>query len=195
MKNMVFFFLIIMLFACDKNEPKNVLDGNWELVKIELYKYSSDDYTGDLSKFIMNFDGEKLKYTSLRVVNWDDTTYYSQKEFLYNLKLEINDHVVVKCYKKDISTGIEKDSSYTIDYEEGNYDFTFIEGEKYDLKFEFGINDFYIIGVSDSDERNVLYSNKNEIVNDSLKLSFSQTDYQPASHQVSYEYIFHKVSD
>lgn len=196
MKNIILFFLILMLFACDKNESKNLLDGNWDLVKIEVNKYASYDYTGDWSKLIMNFDGETLKYTSLSGINFFDTTFYSQKEFLYNLKLEINNnHVVIKCNKKDILTGIEQDTSYTIDYEEGNYDYTLTGGEKYNLKFEFGKNDYYIIGASDSDESNVLCSKENEIVNDSLKLSYYHTDYQPSTYYVSYEYTFHKVSD
>jgi hypothetical protein len=191
MKKTLLFLIILITFSCKKDESLSILNGNWELVNIYVYNYSSNDYTGDWSKLIMDFDGDTLTYNSLKGINFYDTTSYTYKKLLYKLKLEINDNVLVKCDLDDFESGIKKDTIFTTTYEEDDYDFTYGGGRKYDLRIEFGKNEFYILGLSD----NVLYAIKDEIVNDTLILKNYQRDYQPSTYHADYKYIFHRVLD
>jgi len=190
---LTFIFLIILIsFSCKKERLPSILDGNWELVKISVYDYSSNDYTGDWSKLILQFNGDTLTYSKLKGINFHDTTSYTYKDLLYNLKLEINESIKVMCAMTDIESGIRKDTLFTTNFEEDDYDFTYGGGGKYDLKIEFRKNRFYILGLSDG---YTLYANKDEILKDTLILKNYHRDFQPSTYHADYKYIFRRTSD
>ena len=190
---LTFIFLIILIsFSCKKDRLPSILDGNWELVNISVYDYSSNDYTGDWSKIILQFNEDTLTYSKLKGINFYDTTSYTHKELLYSLKLEINDRIKVMCAMTNIASEIRKDTLFTTNFEEDDYDFTYSGGGKYDLKIEFRKNGFYILGLSDV---YTLYANKDKISKDTLILKNYHLDFQPSTYHADYKYIFHRSSD
>ena len=94
MKELFIFCLIFLVLSCNKKkESVSPLKGNWELVKIEIKKYSSNDYTGDWNKLDINFKGDTLIYNAVTGTNFYDTTSYNHKEILYKLNLSVDKDV------------------------------------------------------------------------------------------------------
>jgi len=193
MKELFLLCLIFLVLSCNKKkEPVSPLKGNWELVKIEVKNYSSNDYTGDWNKLDINFNGDTLIYNSATGINFYDTTSYNHKEILYKLNLSIDEDIIVNCNLTDIESGISKDTTFKTSFTEGDFDFTFGGGGKYDIEIEFGENNFYIYSLS---QTNILYAIKDEIVNDTLVLKDYHRDYQPTSFYADYNYFFCSISN
>lgn len=177
------FLIIIFSFSCKKDRLPSKLRGNWELTRIDAIDNNESENTGDWSKLIINFDGETLTYDYKKGIRYTEVEFSAHKQVLYNLKLEIDKNILVKCSKTDIETGITSDTSFTATLEEGDFDYSLAGGGTYDYKITFGQNNYYI--------HNVLYVIKDDIKNDELILrddySFPVT---VSSRDI--KYIFHE---
>ena len=190
MRKVVILLLIgtlnLVFVSCEKDEPRSSIYGSWELVEIDAYSNDINEYTGDWSELIMEFDGDTLKYDYEKGINYDEVTSSTYREFLYNLKLEIDNDVLVTCNLTNIETGILSDTSFTATLEEGDFDFSRGGGGDYDFTIRFGENNFYII--------NFLYASKDEIDNNFLILR-TYYSFPHDLNKMDIKYYFRRTSN
>jgi hypothetical protein len=194
----IIFILLVtgFLFSCEKDEDLSKLNGEWKLLSSEA-SYSNDHYyfTEGQGRLKQYFYEDTLEY-EFKVIEGIDYTTYKEK-CLYSLELEIDNetNVLVKCNLTDLETGVEKDTTFYTSIVKGKYDYLEFEGEIFDLKIEFGENNFYIAGYGQEpiNNENSLFIKIDEIRDDKITLRCSSNNSMLFYRAYDFEYVFEKI--
>ncbi len=199
------FFLLFLLTSCEKNKGIFIdeyafLKGEWVIEDIKVQIHSGggypDNYRSSALKYSYSNDSLESNYKNYRTDNGEVITDISRTtKFAYALQLSIDSSISINAQVSNILKNIVRDTSYTVQYEKGDFDnqqpsLSQPPLEKYSIKIPFGKNRFFIKGIWNDYDDNVLFA-KETVKSDSLIFEFTEKiSEQESDHTASYYYKF-----